>query len=84
MEITGQRAAKIRESMGLTHEEMAGLLGVSSRTIYRWEHSPTWCVGGAEGRLLSCLVTPGVRERVAKAFLGSGWRKAWQAALLGR
>lgn len=77
--MTGKHMAHIRDELGLSQEQMAELLGVTARTVYRWEEHRS-DISGAQARLLACLRDmPGnTRARVRVLLDEKGWASAWK------
>ncbi len=52
MEWSIERIAQVRDRLGLSRAEFAKLLGVDTRTVYRWEAGQSAPTGSAEAVLL--------------------------------
>lgn len=53
--MTGKRVRELRETYGMSQEELAHVLGVTATTIYRWERMEHMPRGKAQRRLLQML-----------------------------
>jgi DNA-binding transcriptional regulator YiaG len=81
----------LRESMGLSRRDFSELLGISERTVHRWEvfgvsvesTAVRKTAGGHAHRFLSELAArpERVHARVAGTFREEGWFAAWRAVL---
>jgi DNA-binding transcriptional regulator YiaG len=81
--MTGRAIAEIRESMQLSRDRFANLLGVAELTVWRWEKASGRSPTEAHVRLLSLLAEAPAKKqiKVAEALRSSGWRQAWKELL---
>ena len=80
MENLGERIKQAREDLSMSQKTLAGLLGVQTQTVWRWEkgeREPNWEMIQKIAKLLNAplltTTTDDLRQDISKAPLGLGY-----------
>ena len=80
--MTGIEIAKQRRKAGMSHVELAELLGVHEVTVWNWEGARSKevpAVRGATRRVLERFLNRKHPEALKEAMRRGGWMEGWRA-----